>query len=360
MLNLFFLVVGEGSIFSVEIGEGKSVDALKKAIKKEKKLFDQYDADKLTIYLAKKDGHWLLSDDDDVSQLRRGDVPMDVRATYFKPELEMNPNSLLRKYFSDENIPKDEEYHGLVLMPLIAEAFINEELHAVAIPHPDRKRRWDALNEVLDMNRKTKKGKNEKGEVVYFSTGYSYVSWNEVELILSSTPYKQKSKEINKQHLDVTYAYLLQVTKAFGTIVTGKEAKRMHFLAPIFVCVCSLLGDVQILAEETIEGKRVHADGSFEFVIRRGKKRICIVEAKRDNLRQGMAQNLIGCEALADVEGLNIVYGIVTNYKQWYFFRSLDSRIERDESTIHTSHDIPTRESVKDIAGRIYAMLLEE
>jgi hypothetical protein len=63
--------------------------------------------------------------------------------------------------------------------------------------------------------------------------------------------------------------------------------------------------------------------------------------------------------ALADVEGLNMVYEIVTNYKQWYFFRSLDSRIERDEATIHTkfSHDIPTRESVKGIiAERIYAM----
>jgi hypothetical protein len=80
----------------VEIGEGKSVDALKKAIKKEKKLFDLYDADELTIYLAKKDGHWLRSEDDDVSQLRKGNVPMGVRAKYFKPELEMNTNSLLR------------------------------------------------------------------------------------------------------------------------------------------------------------------------------------------------------------------------------------------------------------------------
>jgi hypothetical protein len=116
--------------------------------------------------------------------------------------------------------------------------------------------------------------------------------------------------------------------KAFGTIVTGKEAKRLHFLAPIFVCVCSLLGgDVQILAEETIEGKRVHADGSFEFVIRCGNKRICIVEAKKDNLRQGMAQNLIGCETLADVDGLNIVYGIFTNYKKWYFIRRLIAKL---------------------------------
>jgi hypothetical protein len=34
-------------------------------------------------------------------------------------------------------IPKDEEYHGLVLLWLIAEAFTNEELHAVAIAKDD-------------------------------------------------------------------------------------------------------------------------------------------------------------------------------------------------------------------------------
>jgi hypothetical protein len=69
MLTLFFLVVGEGSVFPVEIDKGKTVGVLKKEIKKEKKLFSQYDADELTIYLAKKDDHWLSSDDDDVSQL---------------------------------------------------------------------------------------------------------------------------------------------------------------------------------------------------------------------------------------------------------------------------------------------------
>jgi hypothetical protein len=70
-------------------------------------LFDEYDADELTIYLAKKQNdsddddlakkdRWLRSDDDDVSQLRKGNVTMGIRANYFKPELKMNSNSLLR------------------------------------------------------------------------------------------------------------------------------------------------------------------------------------------------------------------------------------------------------------------------
>jgi hypothetical protein len=79
-------------------------------------LFDKYDADELTIFLAKKDGHWLRSDDADVSQLRKKDVPVDVRDKYLKPELVMDPTSLLKKYFSGSNIPKEEEYHGLVVV----------------------------------------------------------------------------------------------------------------------------------------------------------------------------------------------------------------------------------------------------
>ncbi len=50
-------------------------------------------------------------------QLKRVDVPMDIRTKYLKPEMIMEPTSLLKKYFSGSNIPKDEEYHGLVVVP---------------------------------------------------------------------------------------------------------------------------------------------------------------------------------------------------------------------------------------------------
>lgn len=41
------------------------------------------------------------------------------------------------------------------------------------------------------------------------------------------------------------------------------------------------------------------------------------MEAKYSDFRQGQAQALYGCEALADIEGLNEVYGIDTNYLHW-------------------------------------------
>ena len=62
-----------------------------------------------------------------------------------------------------------------------------------------------------------------------------------------------------------------------------------------------------------------NANGFFEFILRRGGKRICIVEAKRDVMEQGIAQDLLGCEAVTDVERLSCVYGIVTNYIEWVF-----------------------------------------
>jgi hypothetical protein len=47
-----------------------------------------------------------------------------------------------------------------------------------------------------------------------------------------------------------------------------------------------------------------------------------------------MAQNLLGCEALSDVEQLPIVYGIVTNYTQWIFVRSETDCIYQHDATI--------------------------
>ncbi|GMF66473.1 unnamed protein product [Phytophthora lilii] len=223
-------------------------------------------------------------------------------------------------------------------------------------PHPNRLKRWAYLNEVLDRNKKAKL--NYDGES---STGYSHVSYYDVEKNLRATSYEQQSKDIPGDDIDVVYAYLLRVSKVFGAIVTGKDAKRLHFIAPILVCVSWLFhGDVQILVEESVEGKRLHGHGFFEFVIQRGMKRVCVVAAKKDDFQAGIAQNLVGCEALADNEGLKKVFGIVTNYKEWLFFRSLDERIERDEAEMKTTHGTPTRESVKEIAEKIYFMLSED
>jgi hypothetical protein len=57
---------------------------------------------------------------------------------------------------------------------------------------------------------------------------------------------------------------------------------------------------------------------------------------------------------------LDVVYGIVTNYVQWNFFCSRSDKVEMEECSLRLSPNGPERESLKEIAGKIYAMLADE
>lgn len=217
-------------------------------------------------------------------------------------------------------------------------------------PNPNRKQRWIELNEILEGNAKKSKTND--------STAYSYVTWNQVRTVFNPTNYVQPRQNIDDAQLSFLAQYLSITTKCFGDITTGKEAKRLHFIAPVLICVCILLdGDVNIVVEEDLVGNFVKAHGHFEFMLRRGNKAVCIVEAKKDDVEQGMAQDLIGCEVAAEVGGLDIVYGIVTNYIQWNFLRSLNDKVEREECSLRITQNGPERESLKEIAEKIYGML---
>ena len=95
-------------------------------------------------------------------------------------------------------------------------------------------------------------------------------------------------------------------------------------------------------------------------MLRRGDKRVCIVEAKKDDMGQGMAQDLLGCEVAAEIDHLNVVYGIVTNYVQWNLLRSLDEKIELEECFMDMDATGPNEASLLKITGKIYAMLSDE
>jgi hypothetical protein len=242
----------------------------------------------------------------------------------------------------------------IVVVPSSAAAQSQSSLvEKVSQPHPKRKQRWIELDKVLESNAKKTKTND--------STGYSYVTWDQLKNIFSPTKYEQPRKGIDKDHLNFFETYLSYTTQCFGNITTGKEAKRLHFIAPILICVCFLFkGNVDIAVEENLDGIFVKAHGHFEFMIRRGGKAICIVEAKKDDIEQGMAQDLVGCEVAAEVGGLDVVYGIVTNYIQWNFLRSGNERIEMEECSLRLKSDGPDLESLKEIVEKIYAMLSDD
>jgi hypothetical protein len=118
---------------------------------------------------------------------------------------------------------------------------------------------------------------------------------------------------------------------------------------------------MKIVVEEDLNGVNVKANGHFEFMLKRNNKRLCIVEAKKDDMDQGMAQNLVGMEVASDLDNLNTVYGLVTNYIEWMFLKSQNDKIEKHlDSLTFDEFEVATVESLKRIAGKIYALLSDE
>jgi hypothetical protein len=222
---------------------------------------------------------------------------------------------------------------------------------------PERLKRWQLLNEILAKNKKA------RSIAEGTTTAYSGVTWAEVEPVyLPILDYDLLPMKVNEEMLDSLYEYLTKATNLFGTVARAgcNEAKNLHFVAPILVHVCNLFDDdadkIQILVDATVKGKRINViDGRFEFVLQRKKKRICIIEAKKFDLNQGLAHVLLGCEAVADTERMSCVYGIVTNYVTWTFVKSLDTRIETKGVVLGEG----SKQSLEQICGLIFAMLSE-
>ena len=119
--------------------------------------------------------------------------------------------------------------------------------------------------------------------------------------------------------------YLSITITCFGDITTGKDGKCLHFIAPVLICACILFdGDVDFVVEEDLVWNFVKPHGHFEVMLRRGSNTVCIVQAKKDDFEQGIAQDLVRCKVATEVGRQDIDHGIVTNYDQWNFLRSLD------------------------------------
>ncbi|KAF1786149.1 hypothetical protein GQ600_20930 [Phytophthora cactorum] len=168
-----------------------------------------------------------------------------------------------------------------------------------------RRKRWRELNEILDKNKKAKTNGDDGS-----STGYSYVRWSEVKSVLDYERYKQERKPIPDHAFDFLIKYLKYAAEAMnGYTDASREAKRYHFIAPVLIMLCR------------------------------------------------KAQALIGCEAVADREGLYVVYGIVTDFMKWQLYRCGENSILLDSSTLSAKSEELDTGSMRDVCEMIYGAL---
>ena len=237
-----------------------------------------------------------------------------------------------------------------------------KEKQCILAMHPNRVKRQQALNDVLDKSRHSKKreGATEDDDV---STPYSKTTWDAVKEIFDAEKkaYYEPVIPIPDETLSLLSKYLTVAMNCYGlTLLSGNEAKRLHLIAPVIMCVVSLLPDVVVKVEEDLNVVNVHAHEHFEFLLIRGAKRICIIVAKEEKFKQGMAQNLVGCEVAADLDGSNMVCGIVTNFSEWIFIRSKDEEILVDDTSSVIGFDsdgVPTPAGLLKVTGKLYSRL---
>jgi len=271
----------------------------------------------------------------------------------FKEGQSFNFSKLIKDYEIDEENPISVE---LPAVPVIIQPPTTP-----AQPHPHRKQRWAELNKVLGRNKNKKKRLNSDDDS--YSTAFSYSRWADVGPIFAADEksYTESVQPIPDPDFEVLSKVLSWVLRSYKTLVftEDNEAKRIHLIAPILWAVVQLLPDVKVNVEQDLDGDRVHAHGHFEFVLTRGNKRVCIVEAKKEQFEQGLAQNLLGCEVAADLDNIHEVFGIVTNFEKWIFLKSLDNEILIDEyNVLSFTNGFPDRTQLMLIVGKLHSLLL--
>ncbi|KAG9406138.1 hypothetical protein AC1031_002473 [Aphanomyces cochlioides] len=374
-VKLVCAVYDEAVMFSVKIAGDAKVEALQEAIFDKMRYKERYsfDASDLTLYLAKKNGVWLKSDRTLKPFLKK-------RRQEDRDYAEMIPNRTLDDddYFGHDFQPGGKEIHVLVELPtqVAAPSDVIPSLPQTTLHrHPERLKRWAAINAMIrqknqaaiqaanDMTKKEDKktNKKRKNDDIDKSIGYASLCWEDIKPIYNfDDSYELQSSDIPDAVIELLLAHIRDLRELYGQISDGKEAKRLFFIAPILEAVSRLLGDVRILVEEDVVGRNVLLKGRFEFVLKRGTKRISTVQAKRENMLQGVVQNVTGLEALADVEDLTVAYGIVTNFLEWRFLISEDMKVRKHEYSLRTTNTIPSFQGLKEIVGKIYQMLTNE
>lgn len=128
------VVIGDGSTFVVDIDDRKKVAHLKDMIREKMLITHQ-----LTLYVAKKDGKWITTNDPDVRMLKNGKGPIGINGI-MKEENKMDPNFRISNpafNFPDDDFAGEDEIHILV--------DARGGWGSLLLTPPTRKRRWDLL-----------------------------------------------------------------------------------------------------------------------------------------------------------------------------------------------------------------------
>lgn len=182
--------------------------------------------------------------------------------------------------------------------------------HLLGEPSAKRQKRWAELNKVLCKHKES-----------HGTTSFSSMK-NDVEmknmLYTFVRHYNLEEGNMPEQIFEKLFNVISDCNRALYE-KSHSESKLTHMIFFILAIVCI---EVEAsISEERVNGKQVHSNGAFEFLIRHGDIMCAVAECKKgDNIEEGVVQGLLGSEVICDLESVDRSKCIVTNYKQWMFY----------------------------------------
>ncbi|ETO68347.1 hypothetical protein F444_14794 [Phytophthora nicotianae P1976] len=380
-MKLFCWMIGAGSdAFSVSMAPDDTIDDLKDAIcVKQSDDLANVQANKIKLFPARINDEWVGADK--VETLLEN--PTLARELLAKPLLS---TKRLRKVFHDDlgedvvhvlvKMPENEK-NKLILATIQKQRVVHEmqrkieeeqqkadvafqEAERIANIPAKRKRDWTILNNAI-ASKQGKDGNTAFSAVEYESLPKRFrIDDGEV----TQGPFHKLMTEANgidDNSLDELMKTLEVKSWAYNDPTTN-EATRVQFMSAIFEHVVHMFKKagkdserVRLSIQSKLAGSFVKANGVVDFLISRGKKTVCVVEAKDWNFKKGSAQSVLGMEVAAEINNEEHVYGVVTNYVEWRFLKRTDDGIERFSDGIPENGS--TRDDVNRIAGRLHAIL---
>jgi len=153
--------------------------------------------------------------------------------------------------------------------------------------------------------------------------------------------------------------------QVFGTL--GKEMLKREYISTVLYRVCYLFQNAKVGIEQELTGEEFagNLDYKLEVVINHPGAQseyvtFCIVEAKRDDVFQGFAQNVAQLFTLNAVSKKE-VFGIVTVGLRWKFLKFVRYQAAESAAIVNATDDVPIDaiDDLESVCRAIAALLFQ-
>jgi hypothetical protein len=195
-----------------------------------------------------------------------------------------------------------------------------------------------------------------------------YVPFSDIKLKqITSTygfqPYEQKRIAIPDEEFKLLYNQLNIIAK---NCKGNNEARNLKLISPVLWCLTKIVPGLEISCEETFFGESILLRGRFEFVLYKDMHHVGLLEAKKEDMNQGLSQLLMGQEVMGERTPSKIILGVVSTFDRWDFIRNEPEKIYCDEGNYiqyEVSQDSEkvtiNEESLRKIVEKFHGLLRE-